>query len=441
MAFSIKLFCISIIIFVAQFSTPVYSSVPLITRAQNGLTIIIQEDHSAPLVAVEIWVKAGSSYEPAQKNGLSHFIEHLIFSGTNGRIPGILDLEIETLGGSLDAKTSRDGARYYTTVPSCYFNRAIELLVDSVFNLRISEDDIIREKKVILDELSKKRNDALKICRDELANLLYLSHPYAKPIEGTPESIASVGISDIINYHKTRYTPSNSAIVVVGDIDVSETLNKVGILTASLAKSIENENKSIIIESPKKQLVKEMATSFKNEHLAVGFIGPSISDFKECCVMDIISAHLGFGYRSWLITHLIKDKQYAIDGNCDFLSEKHSGMLYFFITTKHGYLNIVLDAIKSKLSTLTTVGISSFDLELAKRSVLGLNASQQETVSGKAGYLGYWFILGFPEYSEKYISTINNITNAEITSIAKKYLDYSSCAILFALPSKGKSDD
>src|SRR5450759_935401 len=165
----------------------------------NGLTVILQEDHAAELVGIDVWVKAGSRFETTKNNGVSHLIEHLLFGATQKRQAGDMDREMESLGATLDAHTSFDFAHFSTTVSSRYLLKALDVFSDAVNDSQFRQADIDRERMVILDEITRKTANPTSVCHDLLAKQLYGDHPYSLPIEGTWNSVRQITRDEVLD--------------------------------------------------------------------------------------------------------------------------------------------------------------------------------------------------------------------------------------------------
>ncbi len=194
----IRKIIISLVALAILMLAPAHLSAFSVSRLDNGITLIVERDTSAKLVGVDVWVKAGSGDETSQNNGVSHFIEHLVFNGTTTRKAGDIDIEIESLGATLNARASRDWAHFFTTVSSRYFSKALELIGDALINPTFEAEQVESEKRVILDEITRKQVDYKSFIKDLLALELYSDHPYALPIEGT--------IGSVLNIKKRRYS-------------------------------------------------------------------------------------------------------------------------------------------------------------------------------------------------------------------------------------------
>src|SRR5258708_5928401 len=188
------------------------------TTLKNGLKLIVREQHGAPLVAIDLWIRAGSGQEGPKESGASHFIEHLIFKGTPSRKPGEIDAAFEDMGATLNAGTTRDAAHFFATAPSQYLDKALEVLSDAVQHAAFDPSEMERERTVILDELARGRNDWRKEIADTLRGALYPGLPYGRSILGEPDSIKSLTRDQVSAFFKRHYYPNNAALVLAGDV-------------------------------------------------------------------------------------------------------------------------------------------------------------------------------------------------------------------------------
>ena len=186
---------------------------------ENRLPVIFETRKNTGVVAVQVWVKVGSKYEEPRIAGITHFIEHLIFKGTEKIKAGEMASRIESLGGSVNAFTSYDNTVYHIVVPTKSFEEGLELLLDAVKNPAFPADEITKEKRVVLEEIKMGEDDPHRKLFKELFSLSYEGHPYGRPIIGFEETVKNVSREGILTYFHGHYTPDNMAIVITGDFD------------------------------------------------------------------------------------------------------------------------------------------------------------------------------------------------------------------------------
>lgn len=401
-----------------------------VSALPNGLTVAVEENHAVDLVAVDIWVKAGNGCETAKNSGVSHFVEHLIFGATGKRKTGQLDMEMESVGATLDAHTSQDWAHFHTTVGSRYLAKALEVLHDAVTNAAFDKDDVERERLVILDEIAKKRTEPFDICGENLARMLYGDHPYSRPPEGDSEVIKKLSREDILVYHRSRYVPSNMAVVIVGDVTRQKAVDMV---TQAFGQDAKKDARPVPypqIAAPDHRITKTYRSPFKWNYVAFGFIGPRASDPGDVCAADVALTYFGMGYRSWMSTTLKDKMKLAEDVRADYLTHTEPGLMSIQAATSSLNAEAAKTAILNEIAKIGREGISEAELATAKRALLGQYAFENETFAGRTNAIGFYFAVSDIGFDAKYVSGVQAVTNADIMRFAGKYLDAGHCAVL-----------
>src|SRR3990170_4697650 len=185
----------------------------------NGLTVVIRENHSSPVVAVQVWVKAGGATEPDERAGMSHILEHMAFKGTKRRGPGQIAREVESLGGQINAYTSSDQTVYHITISGRYLENALDILADTIGNSVFDADELAKEREVILEELRMNEDNPGRMNGKALFREMYRVHPYGRPVIGYDNTIRKTTRDDLLSYFSRYYYPGNMVLVITGDVD------------------------------------------------------------------------------------------------------------------------------------------------------------------------------------------------------------------------------
>ncbi|HMP84403.1 MAG TPA: pitrilysin family protein, partial [Verrucomicrobiota bacterium] len=190
-----------------------------ITTLDNGLTIIVREDHSAPVVSAQAWCMAGSVHEGKWLGaGLAHVLEHMLFKGTSTRPGSRIDQEVQDAGGHMNAYTSFDRTVYHIDAPNTGAKVAIDILCDIMQNATLPADEMAKEKQVILREMDMNQDDPGRRSGRRLFETAYTKSPYRYTIIGYPDIYNEVQQQDILDFYKSKYVPNNVFYVVVGDV-------------------------------------------------------------------------------------------------------------------------------------------------------------------------------------------------------------------------------
>src|SRR6266436_6512419 len=194
-----------------------------LTTLDNGLTLIIREDHSAPVVSAQVWCRAGSIDEGKWLGGgLSHVLEHMLFKGTRTRAAGRIDQEVQDAGGYMNAYTSFDRTLYWINVPNTGATVAIDILCDIMQNATLPSEELEKEKQVILREMDMNQDDPGQRSARRLFETAYTRSPYRFTVIGYPDIYNEVQREDVFAYYKEKYAPNNLFFIVVGDITAAE---------------------------------------------------------------------------------------------------------------------------------------------------------------------------------------------------------------------------
>ncbi len=189
-------------------------------RLSNGLQLVVIPDHRAPVVTQMIWYKVGAADEPRGSSGIAHFLEHLMFKGTDTIPPGQFSKIVARIGGEDNAFTNHDVTAYFQRVAKDRLPTVMAMEADRMANLRLTEEDVATERDVILEERrSRVDNDPGSILQEQMMAALYENHPYGVPIIGWEQEIAKLDREDALRFYKRFYAPNNALLVVAGDVE------------------------------------------------------------------------------------------------------------------------------------------------------------------------------------------------------------------------------
>ena len=189
----------------------------------NGMDVVVIEDHRAPVVVQMVWYRAGSSDEPPGASGVAHYLEHLLFKGTDTLAPGEFSATVAKNGGSDNAFTSYDYTAYFQRIAADRLGLMMEMESDRMVNLRLSEEDIVTERDVIIEERNQRvENNPSALFREQKSALQYLNHPYGDPIIGWQHEMSQLGMEDALGFYETYYAPNNAILIVAGDVTPDE---------------------------------------------------------------------------------------------------------------------------------------------------------------------------------------------------------------------------
>ncbi len=354
----------------------------------NGVSLLIKENHSVPLVAVDLWVATGSSHERENETGISHFLEHLFFKGTPSRPVGTMDRQIKSLGGYNNAATSYDFTHYYVVLPSEHAGLALEILTDALLNMELPPSEIERERNVILEEIARKEDSPLGKLYDEFLNRVFAGTPYDHSILGTPESLAEFRRDHFLNYRARNYVPGNLHIAVSGSVEPPRIKEKVWQLVEAMAPAEAPHHAPLPDLNQGGRTQFEISKDVQQTYLCMGMKTPAIQGTREEAALDLISAILGDGRSSRLVYRLTERS-----GLCSSISS------FYWTLDRIGLYGIeacydgddekeALDIIDEELARIRTEPIPDREVERAKAMLLTSHQFDLEKNSSLAGVLG-----------------------------------------------------
>ena len=186
---------------------------------ENGLQVVVIEDHRAPVVVHMLWYRAGSSDEPAGVSGIAHFLEHLLFNQTKTLEAGEFSRVVAENGGSDNAFTSKDFTAYFQRVAADRLDLMMQMEADRMVNLDLSEEDILTEREVIIEERNQRvENSPGALFREQTTAALFLNHRYGVPVIGWRHEMEKLSLSDALDFYRQYYAPNNAVLVVAGDV-------------------------------------------------------------------------------------------------------------------------------------------------------------------------------------------------------------------------------
>lgn len=308
-------------------------------KLDNGLNVILVSRESMMSAAVLFCVKVGSSKESAKDAGIFHLIEHLVFRGTKKRDAHQIKNPIEEVGGTLNAFTSKNFTVFYTKVPAIKVTESIEILSEIVFEPLFKTEDIVKEKNIVLEEISSYEDDPINNVFENLYKNIY-DEDFARPVLGFKETVSNLNYDIIDYYYKTFYIPENADVIIVGKFvedDVLKQLNKIKIPNSSGLKSEINspiiKDENVIVEKTKKDLSSSyVVRAFKAS-------GKTSKDYYNTLILNTF---LGSGMSSLLFSKLRDEEGLVYEVASDYEAYLKEGLLLFFAATS-----------EEKLSTLT----------------------------------------------------------------------------------------
>ena len=426
-----------------------------IYERENGHKIVLAHKEG-DIANVSTWVKTGSINEDDNNNGISHFLEHLMFKGTNKHPAGYFDKTLESKGAIVNAATWKDYTFYYVTLPKGENNKdlnlAIELHADMMLDPILPEEEIgapfdlndttvtdKRERHVVIEEIRMRKDQNWTKIYNACNYNMYTKHPYKRDVIGTPGIISRVTRDDIMNYYKTFYSPENMTTIIVGDFDKDEILKKVE--KEFDFKGRKNSPKRIneIDEPVKQQKVISDTAHVNTVYFMYGWLGPKACNIKETICLDMISIILGDGISSRLYQNLIEKQTEPIFNmvNSEHYQFKDGNNFFIQANCKPDKKDLAIELVEKELKNLTDKPISEAELQKAKKKIKSRFAFSAETVSEIGETIGYYMtVCEDLKLIEEYLKDLDDITVDDLNKTIRTYLGINNSVLSILVPEK-----
>lgn len=419
----------------------------------NGHKIVLAHKEGN-MVSVSSWVKTGSINEDDKNNGISHFLEHLMFKGTHSHKVGEFDKILESKGAIVNAATWKDYTFYYVTLPkgenNKYFYMAIDLHADMMmdpvfpseelgapFNINDATVTDKRERHVVIEEIRMRKDQPWTKVYNQCNKNMYTNHPYKRDVIGTPEIISQVTREDIDNYYRTFYTPENVTTIVVGDFNHEEVLEKIK-SKFTFPDRHKISAKVNEIDKPVQQTKYiETKSNVQTGYAMFGWLGPKACELKESICLDLISIIFGDGSSSRLQQNLIEKMPQQIFNmvGTEHYQFKDGNNFFIQANFKPEEKEKALELLKKELSGLLDNRITNEELLKSKKRIKSRFANEAETVSEIGENIGYYeTVCGSLKLIEDSLNDLENITIEDLEDTIRKYLSIDNAVISVLIP-------
>ncbi len=405
----------------------------------NGLTVILHEDHTTPMVAVDVWYHVGSAREKPGRTGFAHLFEHIMFEGSGNVAEGKFDEWLEAAGGWNNGSTNTDRTNYFEVVPKNALELALFLESDRMGFLldAMSPAKVDGQRDVVKNERRQSyENRPYGLAWPTLNENLYpADHPYSWPVIGSMEDLTAASYEDVVDFHRTWYAPSNAGLSIAGDIDIEETRRLVerwfGDVAAGPPVGPLDGPPAFFTEE--KRLVLEDRVQLPRLYMC--WLSPAIFTPGDA-ELDIAGSALAGGKNSRLYKRLVYDMQIAQDVSAFQSSAELSSEFCIISTARSGHtLSEIEIVIQEELNKLKADGPTERELQRAVNQNEASFLSQMENIFVKADQLnGYNFRTGNPDYFNEDLARYKALEPTDIRAVVQTYLTDNARVILSIVP-------
>ena len=408
-----------------------------INTLENGLTIIVREDHSAPVVSAQAWAMTGSIHEGRWLGaGLSHVLEHMLFKGTSTRPGSRIDQEVQEAGGYMNAYTSFDRTVYHIDVPNTGARIAVDILCDIMQNATLPADEMAKEKEVILREMDMNQDDPGRRSSRRLFETAYTRSPYRYTVIGYPDIYNELKHDDILAYYRERYAPNNVFFVVAGDVKKDEVIAQI---REAYAKCKSKPLPGLVLpEEPQQTALREVIEEAPIElgHFHFSWHIPELRH-ADVPVLDVLAVLLGNG-RSSRLYQEVREKQGVVNhADAWTYNPGGTGLLGMSAVVDPDKFEKARDAMLAEVEKLKARPISAGELGKAVKQFISATLASRKTMTGQAQDLGgSWLAANDLNFSERYLAAVKRVKPADVQRVARTYLTTEN-RTLYALLPKG----
>jgi zinc protease len=398
-------------------------------KLENGLKIIVREDHRAPVVVVQVWYLVGGVDESNGTSGVAHVLEHMMFKGTNEVPPGQFSKIIASNGGKDNAFTNRDYTTYFEQLRNDKLELALKLEADRMVNLSFSDEEFWKEIKVVMEERRLRTEDkAHSIVYEHLLANAYTAHPYGRPVIGFMNDLENMKPADAREWYKRWYAPNNATLVVVGDVNHQEVL--------ALADKYFGVLKSQTLPERKPQTeppqlgIKRITVKAQAElpYIAMAYHAPVLRDAAkdwEPYALQLLMGVLDGNESARLNKTLVRDSRIASSAGAGYDAvERGPGMIVVDGTPSEGKTVVELEiALRAQLEKVKTEGVTEDELQRVKSQIIAGQVFGLDSMFGQAMQIGRTENAGFSWRDlDVMLQRLRAITPDQVKEVAQKYL-------------------
>ena len=406
-------------------------------KLDNGLKIVVQEDHRAPVVVSQVWYRAGALDEVNGKTGVAHVLEHMMFKGTKDVPAGQFSRLVAAAGGKENAFTAQDQTTYYQQLEKSQLPLSFKLEADRMANLNFSNEEFAKEIKVVMEERRWRTEDKPQSKVSEQFNsTIYHVHPYGRPVVGWMNDLENMTADDAREWYKNWYAPNNATLVVVGDVNATDVLK--------LAKQYFGKLKPQALPARKPQIEPEqkgerrvvVKAPAKLPYVLMGFHVPALQDADKDVdpyALEILAAVLNGNASARLNQNLVRESQIAVDVDAgyDMIQRGRHSIFVLDGTPSEGKTVADLEtAILQEIEKIKTTGVTEEELLRVKAQVIAADVYQRDSMFYQAMQIGQLETAGFSwQLLQDYPAKLQAVTAAQVQAVAQKYFNQDNMTV------------
>jgi zinc protease len=406
-----------------------------LTTLENGLTIIVREDHSAPVVSAQAWCMAGSIHEGKWLGaGMSHVLEHMLFKGTTTRPGSRIDQEVQDAGGYMNAYTSFDRTVYHIDVPNTGARVAIDILCDIMQNATLPSEEMEKEKQVIVREMDMNIDDPGRRASRRLFETAYTKSPYRFTVIGYPDIFHELKADDIRAYYEEKYAPNNVFYSIAGDVKYEEVVAQI---RDAYAKAKTKALPPVVLpaepnQTAPREVIEEAPIELGHFHIAWHI--PELRH-PDVPALDVLAVLLGNGRSSRLYQEVREKKGLVHSADAWTYSPGNPGLFGMSAMVDADKFAAARDAMLVEVEKMRAAPVAPEELSKAVKQFVSATLASRKTMQGQAQDLGgNWLAANDLNFSERYLASIKRLTPTDLQRVARAHLTPENCTLYALLP-------
>ena len=385
---------------------------------ENGLTIIGEEIPYVKSISLGVWINAGSRIEDEEISGVSHFIEHMLFKGTRNRISKQIASEIDNLGGQINAFTSKECTCYYVKLLDSHIDIGIDVLSDMILNSKFNEDDLDKERSVIIEELKMYEDSPEDLAYDLLTENIYKNDPLGMNIIGTEESLNRLNREKLLDYFNKYYVPNNSVIAISGNFNFDEIINKIE------EKFKVWKKRDVNVDIKKAEFKSCFLTKNKDieqVNLAMSLEAVPLENDKEVYALAVINTVFGGSISSRLFQKIREEKGLVYSIYSSQSLYRKCGELGIFASMSNEHLKEVYESIIEEIKIMKKYYLTDQEIKESKEQLKGSYILGLESTSSRMMSIGRSLLLNNKvESTDDILKSIDNVDRETVKIVIDK---------------------
>lgn len=385
-----------------------------VTVLNNGVTVVSEKIEHVQSAAFGVWVRQGACDETRDVSGISHFMEHMMFKGTEKRSSREIAEDIDRIGGQNNAFTGKEATCYYVKTISENLEKGAEIILDMVNNSVFDQKELSRERQVVFEEMKMVEDQPDEVAHDKISELVFKGNPLGKNILGTKTALKNINHDVILNYKKNTYTRDSIVVSVAGNFDEDSFM---GFLESQFDNLKDKRQRLNEERKPYKPAVKVVQKDIQQSHICIGTRSVPLGDDRYYA-LSLLNNIMGGTMSSRLFQNIREEKGLAYSVYSMNSSYSDDGMFLIYAGVSHDKIDNALEAVKVELDSLKNGGVSCDELEMAKVQMKSGYIFSQENVSSRMFANGKnLLLLGRPYEVDEIINGFNNCGMEELESV------------------------